>query len=77
MAFPIPSSGLAVVTPKLGSLRLFYQLPGGPIGQTVQLNGLWTQSAPTFSAVPLSPLASITWNEGGEVSMPPRFRYEA
>jgi hypothetical protein len=67
MAFPIPASGLACVAPRLWSLRLFYQQPGGPIGQTVHVDGVWSQAPSTFSAVPLSPLASITWNEGKEI----------
>ena len=69
MAFPIPASGLAVVAPRLWSLRLFYQQPGGPIGQAVHLDGTWSQAASTFSAVPLTPLASITWDEGREVGI--------
>jgi len=67
MAFPIPASGLSVVTPALWSLRLFYQLPGGPIGQSVHLNGVWSTDKPTFSTVPLSPLASVTWSNGTEI----------
>ena len=70
MAFPIPSSGLAVIGPRLWSLRLFYQQPGGPIGQAVHVDGAWSQAPSTFSAVPLSPLAAITWNTGKEVSTP-------
>jgi hypothetical protein len=68
----IPSSGLTVVTPKLGSLRLFYQKPGGPIGQLVEVDKVWSQDAPKFSGVPLTPLASVTWDNGDEVCMPPR-----
>ena len=51
-------------------LRLFYQQPGGPIGQAVHVDGVWSQAPPPFNAVPLSPLASVTWNEGKEVSTP-------
>lgn len=67
MAFPIPASGLSVIAPRLWSLRLFYQLPGGPIGQSVHVDGVWSNDTPTFSAVPLTPLASITWSEGKEI----------
>ena len=77
MAFPIPASGLSVVTLKKKSLRLFYQLPGGPIGQSVCVDGVWSHDPPKFNAVPLSPLASVAWNEGQEVSLPPRFRCAA
>ena len=70
MATPIPSTGLAVVTPRLWSLRLFYQQPGGPIGQTVHVDGVWSQAPSTFSAIPLSPLAAITWDGGKQVSTP-------
>lgn len=69
MSFPIPASGLSVVTPRLWSLRLFYQQPGGPIGQTEHLDGKWDQYKPAFTTVPLSPLASITWDEEKEVSV--------
>jgi hypothetical protein len=77
MASLIPASGLSVVTPTPWALRLFYQLPGGSIGQSLHANEVWSQETPTFKAIPLSPLASVTWDEGKEVSIRARFRYAA
>jgi hypothetical protein len=67
----IPSSGLTVVTPKLGSLRLFYQKPGGTIGQLVEVDKVWSQDTSKFDGVPLTPLASVTWDNGEQVRMLP------
>ena len=73
MALPIPASGLAVVTPRLWSLRLFFQQPGGIVDQAIHLDGVWTRDQPIFTAVPLTPLASIDWDGGKQVSMLPCF----
>ena len=76
MAFPIPASGLSVVSSKFESLRLFYQQPGGPIGQIGHIGDAWPEDVLPFRAVPLTPLASTTWDNGKEVCTPPPFSYE-
>jgi hypothetical protein len=77
MAFPIPASGLSVVALKTWALRVYSQLPGGPISESVHEPSGWAPSQPIFKTVPLSPLASVAWGEGKEVSTRARFRYAA
>jgi hypothetical protein len=67
---PIPGTGISVVTNELWSLRLFYQLLDGHIEQSTHLKGVWTNQQLTFSPVDDTPLASITYNNGKEVSKP-------
>lgn len=74
----IPWSGISVVTPRFGSIRLFYQMPSGAIVQSVHLDGQWTNihNQPIVDAVRFTPLASVNWEDGREVSVPPPyFRY--
>ena len=68
-------SGISVVTSRLWSLRVFYQMPGGAIVQSTHLDGKWTaiHDQPIVNAVNFSPLASIMWNDGKEVSGLPVF----
>ena len=70
----IPWSGISVVSPRIWSLRVFCQMPGGAILQNVHLDGRWTRAIdqPTINAVPFTPLTSINWGDGKEVS---RSRY--
>ena len=66
-----PRTGISVVTDKIGSLRVFYQLKSGKIQQSRQLNGVWTDKELTFNPAKGTPLASITYDAGKEVSRPP------
>lgn len=70
-----PWSGISIVSPRIWSTQIFYQVSGGAIVQSVLLDGQWTHvhDQPIASAVPFTPLASIDWNDGKEVSKPPRF----
>jgi hypothetical protein len=62
-------SGISVVTPRESSLRVFYQTPNWGIIQSVYVDGVWTAiDQPLIQAAPFSPLASITWDDGSEVS---------
>ena len=74
-----PWSDISVVTSRLWSLRVFYQMPDGAIVQSTHVDGKWTaiHDQPVTRAVNFSPLASITWNNGKEVSKPTYFRYPA
>lgn len=67
---PTPGTGISVVTDKIWSLRVFYQLVDGHIEQSKHLNGVWTNEKLTFNPVHHSPLASITYNGGKEVCEP-------
>ena len=71
MSSLVPGTGISVVTDRLWSLRLYYQLLDGPIEQSKHLDGVWTNEKLTFSPVPDTPLASITYNSGKEVSARP------
>lgn len=71
MSNPIPGTGIAVVTDRLWSLRVFYQLLNGRLEQSKHLDGVWTNEALTFSPVDDTPLAAITYNSGKEVSKTP------
>ena len=78
MSSPIPGTGLAVVTDRLWSLRLFYQLLNGRIEESRHLDGIWTSEHLDFSPVDDTPLAAITYGGGREVSEPlTYFRYAA
>jgi len=52
-------------------------MPGGAILQNVHLDGRWTRAIdqPIINAVPFTPLASVNWDYGKEVSGPLYFRY--
>jgi len=69
----IPWSGTSAVSPRASSIRAFYQMPGGAIVQNAHLDGRWTHahSQPITNAVPFTPLASVTWEDGKEVSGSP------
>ena len=73
MSSPIPGTGLAVVTDRLWSLRLFYQLLNSHVEQNRHVDGVWTNEPLTFSPVDDTPLASITYSAGREVSEPPTY----
>ena len=75
----IPWSGISAVSPRTRSLRVFYQSPGGGILQSAHSDDLWTHlhDQPLVRAVPFTPLASVNWGDGKEVSCPLHFRYAA
>ena len=75
----IPWSGISAVSPKISSSRVFCQMPGGAIIQNVHLDGHWTHALdqPIVNAVPFTPLASIDWDDGKEVSGLLYLRYTA
>jgi hypothetical protein len=64
----IPRSGISAVIPTPWSLRVFYQMLDGTIFQSVHSSGQWTHDQPVISALPFTPLASLSWNDGKEVS---------
>ena len=75
---PVPGTGLAVVTDRLWSIRLFYQLLDNHLEQSKHLDGVWTSEHLNFSPVEATPLAAITYGGGREVSKPlTYFRYPA
>ncbi|SJL14340.1 uncharacterized protein ARMOST_17796 [Armillaria ostoyae] len=66
----IPWSAVAVTTPGVWHIHVFYQQPGGGILQSEHLNGLWggePSKDPIFNAVLFTPLAAINFNGGKEV----------
>ena len=67
-------SAISAVVPLPGSLRLFYLLPDGQIGQSAYMDRGWIHYQPAFAGDSFSPLASVAWGDGKEVSMPPCFR---
>lgn len=73
----IPWSGISVASPRIWSLGLFYQSPiNGAIVRKVHLDGKWGSNEVILrSTVRFTPLASIDWKDGKEVSGYPCFRY--
>jgi hypothetical protein len=67
---PLRGHGISVVTEGLWSLRIFYQLLEGQIGQRRYLDGEWIDEDINVRAVSISPLASVTYDGGKEVSRP-------
>jgi hypothetical protein len=67
MTTPIPGTGIAVVTDRTWSLRVFYQLLNGITQESRHLDGIWTTEDLSFSPVDDSPLAAITYNAGKEI----------
>ena len=75
----IPWSGISAATSGNWLLRVFHQTPSGAIIQTVW-HSRWTRThrdQPLVNAVLFTPLASITWNNGTEVSGFRHSLYEA
>jgi len=70
-------SGISAVSPRIWSMGVFYQMPSGAIVQSVHSGAQWTRAhdPPIFDAVPFTPLASIIWEGGKQVSWPPYFQY--
>ncbi len=69
----IPWSAVAVTTPRVWHIHVFYQQPGGGILQSEHLDGLWgggPSKDPIFNAVLFTPLAAINFNGGKEVNVP-------
>jgi len=68
-----PWSGISAVSPRIWSMRIFYQMPGGAIVQSMHLDGQWTHlhDQPVVNAVPFTPLASIVWDGGKQVIWSP------
>ena len=71
MSTPIPGTGLAVVTDRLWSLQLFYQLLNGYVEESSHRDGVWKNQQLTFSPVDDTPLAAITYSNGKQVSKYP------
>ena len=67
-----PWSGISAVSSRLYSPRVFYQMPDGAIVQSTHADGKWTaiHHQPVTRAAKFTPLASISWNTGKEVSRP-------
>ena len=71
MSSPVPGTGIAVVTDRLWSLRVFYQLLNGHAEESVHLDGVWRNQQLIFSPVDDTPLAAITYSGGKQVSKYP------
>jgi len=67
MSSPIPGTGLAVVTDRLWSLQLFYQLLNGHVEESSHRDGVWKNQQLTFSPVDDTPLAAITYSGGKQI----------
>ena len=70
----IPWSGVSVVSAGWWKIRVFYQTPGGAIVQSRYWNTnkwFYAHDNPIANAVPFTPLASISWKNGEEVSASP------
>ncbi|KAK0430772.1 fungal fucose-specific lectin-domain-containing protein [Armillaria borealis] len=66
----IPWSAVAVTTPRVWHIHVFYQQPGGGKLQSEHLDGLWgggPSKDPIFNAVLFTPLAALNFNGGKEV----------
>ena len=70
MSSPTKGTGLSVVTDRIWSLGLFYQTTNSNINESKHLDGVWTNQKLNFSATNSSPLASVTYNSGKEVTRP-------
>jgi len=72
----IPWGGISAVSPRIWSMQVFYQMPGGDIVHSVHLDGQWTHihDQPIVNAVPFTPLSSIIWEGGKQVSWPTYFQ---
>jgi len=66
-------SSISAVSPTARSIQAFYQMPGGAIVQSAHFDGRWTHanSQPIVNAIPFTPLASVSWEDGKEVSGSP------
>lgn len=71
MPSPVPGTGIAAVSDSPRSFRLFYQSRGGRIVESRHVGGMWFSNVLSFSPVGGSPLASITYGAGREVSGTP------
>ena len=71
----IPGTNISIVTDRAWSFRIFSQLLNGNINQSAYRDGIWNLDQLIARPVPLSPLASVTYNSGKEVSRSPHFRY--
>ena len=69
----IPWSSISAVSPRIWSMRVFYQMPGGAIVWSAHADAEWTHvhDQPIVNAIPFTPLASIIWEGGNQVSAPP------
>ena len=73
---PIPGTGICVVTDRLWSLRVFYQLLNSYLGQSKYVGGVWTQDWLQLERpAEASPLASVIYRGGTEVSAGGRTTY--
>ena len=66
----IQRGGISAVSPKAWSIRAFYQMPSGAIVQSAHFDGRWTHAhdQPIVDAIPFTPLASVSWRDGNQVS---------
>jgi hypothetical protein len=69
---PIPGTGIsAFVNESPWNLQVYYQLLDGQIQESKCGNyGIWTNSTLPFSPLAASPLTSVAWEKGSEVSIP-------
>ena len=72
---PIPGTGIsAFVNESPWTLQVYYQLLDGGIQESICGNfGVWSNKSLGVSPLGVSPLASVAWNKGNEVSMPQNF----
>jgi hypothetical protein len=68
----IPRSSVAVTTPGLLDVHVFYQSPDGGIVESGRVGGVWGGKPIGFKAMLFTPLAAINLGAGKEVSIPNR-----
>ena len=68
MSPPVSGTGIAVVTDRLWSLRVFYKLLNSHAEESVHLDGVWRNQQLAFTPVNDTPLAAITYSGGKQVS---------
>jgi len=66
---PITGTGISIVTDRLWSLRVFYQLQSGNVGESKHLDGVWTNDSLTVQPADGSPFASVTYDSGKQIRL--------
>lgn len=67
MSSPIPGTGIAAVTDRLWSLRVYYQLLNGYVEESKHVDGVWSNSQLVFRPVDDTPLAAIIYSGGKDI----------
>jgi hypothetical protein len=70
MSSSIQGTRVSVITDRLWSLSVFYQLFDSNLNRSIHLDGVWSHTQLAVRPVPLSPVASVTYSGGKQVSDP-------